>query len=118
MNYFKYLCDKIAEGIMQKFSIAMLAVSFWIINADGMSTENLKSVIESLGFQFDESTYVLSVGETSYNIYQLLDYCIVSVYPVERTLNPPILKCIIKKCEKMEYITPSQSSVLQLKLNN
>lgn len=118
MNYFKYLCERIVDGVMQKISIAMLAIAFWIINADGMSTDNLKSVLKTLGFQFNFSTCVLTVGSKTYDIYNLLDYCIENVYPSERTLNASTLKCVIRKCEKMEYINSSQSSVLYLKLKN
>jgi len=112
MNYFKYICEKIVEGIMQKLSIAMLAISFWVINAEGMSSENLQNIMRQLGFTFNESTAILTVGETQYTINGLLTYCIEYVYPNERTLTAAALKCIIKKCENRGYITSTERTTL------
>lgn len=103
---------------MHKISIAMMAIAFWVINAEGMSNKNLQNVMTQLGFAFNQATAVLTAGGTDYTIYGLLEYCITNVYPNERTLTAAALKCIIKKSENKEYITSAQRTTLEGMLIN
>jgi len=117
VNYYKYLCEKITEGIMQNMSVAMMAIAFWVIKAEGMGSDNLQDIMLRLGFTFDEPAAILTAGGTDYTIYNLLDYCVTSVYPNERTLTAAALKCIIKKCENKLYITAEQRTSLDAALS-
>lgn len=116
MTGLDYILKQIEDKLMQYLSIAVLAISFWMIKAEGMSTENLQSIMRTLGFTFDEATHSLTANGTTYNIYQLLEYCVDFLFPTVKVLSVSLMDCIISKAKYMEYITGEECTTLLTKL--
>lgn len=114
----EFILKQIEEKLMQNLSIAVLAIAFWMIQAEGMTTANLHSVMTTLGFTFDETEETLTADGTTYTIYQLLEYCVYNLFPTIKVLYMSIMECIISKAENMEYITSTEAAFLLSELPN
>lgn len=112
----KYIMEQIEDKLLQNMSIAVLAITFWMIRAEGMTTDNLNSVMAILGFQFDSATNTLTANGTTYNIYQLLEYCVYTLFPTVKVLTVTVIECVIEKAKSMEYITETETEFLLTEL--
>jgi len=116
MEGLEFILKQIEEKLMQNLSIAVLAISFWMIQAEGMTTENLQSIMATLGFSFDETTNALTADGSTYTIYQLLEYCVVNLFPNIKVLYVSVMECIIDNAKYMEYITDAEKNYLLRRL--
>ncbi|MDD3267235.1 MAG: hypothetical protein PHC75_08685 [Burkholderiales bacterium] len=113
MNWYNAMIKEIDKNLMSKFNIAIISITLWIIKAQGMTTEHLIDIMTRLNFTFNNSTLLFNDGSRDYTIYQLLNLCVTSVYPVSKMVTPLIMIASIEDSYKNGYITEQEKLSLE-----
>lgn len=117
MNKYDELLEWIAAGT-NSLVIALLAVMYYIIQADGMDATHLANIMSRIDMSFDTSTSVLTNGETAYTIYDLISTTITTLYPASLVITPEFISLAIYKTKRYGYITAAQATTLRAALAN
>jgi len=117
MNKYDELLEWISAGA-SSLIIAMLAIMYYIIQADGMDATNLTDIMTRINMSFNTSTSVLTSGETTYTIYDLISTTITTLYPTSIVITPEFISLAIYKTKRYGYITAAQATALRTALAN
>lgn len=111
------LMSYIETKLFGNFAIAMMAIVLWIIKAPTINNNSIGDIMTALGFTFDTSTAVLTIGETTYTVYQAIEFSIINLFRKEEVINPPSMSNSIRFAFDMEYITAAERDALKDLLN-
>lgn len=114
MNYYEQILAQIESKAFTNLEIALMAISYWMIEAPGMTDANLADIMSKLNYTFDTATRILSDGTNNLAVYDMLVSAIENIYTTSN-LTAATLKLIIRKCFSKAYITAEQKIIL---LNN
>jgi hypothetical protein len=111
MNAYKDMLAELAAGT-NHFVIALLSAFYYIINAAGMTAENLADIMTKLGYTYNTSTNVLNDGIKDYSVAAQIEYALNSFYPTSKPLNPTTMLCMIIVCYRKSLITSTEKATL------
>lgn len=117
MNKYDEILEWIAAGT-NSLVIAMLSIMYYLIQADGMDAAHLADVMGRIGMSFDTSTKVLTNGETTYTVNDLISTTITTLYPNSVVITPEFISLAIYKMQRYHHITSEQAAALRLALAN
>lgn len=117
MNKYDELLEWIESGA-SSFVVAMLAIMYYIIQAEGMSAANLTDIMTRLNMTYDTTTHVLTCGETTCTIYDLVLKVINEYYENSIVVTPELITLLIYKTKRYGYITSAQATELKAALAN
>ncbi len=103
----------INTGLIGHLTIALLAIVHWMNHAKGMTNTTLEIIMTTLGYTFNTTTLVLTVNDTNYTFYQLLEHACEVLYPQEETLREDIIKDALAIVYRLKYITADQKTALE-----
>lgn len=119
MNKYQMCLEWIASGAAN-FVVAMYAIIYFLIQAEGMDAEHLADIMTRIGMSFNTSTYVLNVGEANYTINDLIalvistdEYC-----KNNDNISPEFVKYSIYIAFAKGHITSEQKMTLRAALAN
>jgi hypothetical protein len=114
MNYYEQILAQIESKAFTNLEIALMAISYWIIEAPGMTDTNLADIMTKLNYTFDITNKTLNDGTNTLTVYDMLYHAIETIYTTSN-LTAAALKLVIRKVYSKNYITSDQKSTL---LNN
>lgn len=114
MNSYETTMMYLNEGLLKKMSVAVMAIIFWVTKSFSMTDSNISDIMEALGeeFSFNAATAVLTVGLTTYTIYEMIEYSILNLYKKVDVITYLVVSRSVKFAFEMEYITESQRDAL------
>jgi len=117
MNAYEYILKQIQNGV-ESFVVAVLSIYFYIISTgtltqNDMTSDNLASVMTTLGYTYDTSTDTFNDGTTDYTIYQLLDKIRTDYYEDSEPLHNGTMLLMIMTLKNKGKITEEQATTLK-----
>ena len=117
MNKYEEILEWIKAGT-DHLIVAMLAIMYYVIQAEGMSAEHLTDIMTKISMSFNTSTNILTSGETTYTINDLLHTTITTLYPKSMVITPEFILFSLYKLKRYSYITAEQYTTLKSELAN
>jgi hypothetical protein len=116
MNAYQDMLDEITAGT-NSFVVAILTLMYYFISAAGMTEAHMQDIMTRLKYTYTVSTSTFNDGTKDYTINDLFTYAISTLYPSEKALNYAFLKCSIRKCKTLGYVTADQKTALEALLS-
>lgn len=117
MNKYDELLEWIESGA-SSFVVAMLAIMYYIIQAEGMNASNLADIMTRLNMTYDTTAHILTFGETNCTTYDLILKVINEYYENSVVVTPELISLLIYKTKRYGYITSAQATELRTALSN
>lgn len=111
MNYYEQILAQIESKAFTNLEIALMAISYWMIEAPGMTDANLADIMSKLNYTFNTTTRILSDGTNNLTVYDMLISAIENIYTTSN-LTAATLKLVIRKAFSKAYITAEQKTTL------